>query len=136
MLREEGQFPARFEHIEAICDLVERAAKVAEFDDHAQYACQLAIGEACENIICHGYKEIEDGRILVKVQASPGELTVELEDNAPPFDPSKKVKNDCCAEDLEGGLGLPILHKVMDEIEYSRYGDTNHLILRKHSSSD
>ncbi len=135
MFREEEKFSARYEHIEAICDLVERAAADAGFDDHAQYACQLAIGEACENIICHGYKEIKDGKIYVKVQASPGELTVELEDTAPPFDPSKKVKNHCCVEDLEGGLGLPILHKVMDEIEYTREGDTNRLVLRKHNAS-
>ena len=136
MLRKERQFAARYENIEAICDLVEHAAAVAGFDDHILYACQLAVGEACENIVCHGYKGIKDGMIQVKVQASPGELTIELLDNAPPFDPSKQTKNECRIEDCEGGLGIPILQKVMDEIEYSRQGDTNRLILRKHGSSE
>jgi anti-sigma regulatory factor (Ser/Thr protein kinase) len=59
-------------------------------------------------------------------------------DSAPPFDPTT-VPNSKVEERIEdqvGGLGLPIIRRVMDEIEYSRQGDTNRLILRKFSTSD
>jgi serine/threonine-protein kinase RsbW len=138
MLNEPRIFPGRFENIEAICDLVDRAAKIAGFDDGTSYACQLAVGEACENIICHGYQDDDSGEIEVIVRAKPGELTIELQDSARPFDPTsvpiREVKGGM--ENQVGGLGLPIIHRVMDEIEYSRHGHKNRLRLRKRFTSD
>lgn len=138
MLSEKLSIPARFEDIEAVCDLVDKAARAAGFTDNTSYACQLAAGEACENIICHGYKDQEPGEIEVHVHAEPGELTIEVIDSAPPFDPTtvpdSKVEERI--EDQVGGLGLPIIRRVMDEIEYSRQGDSNRLTLRKFSTSD
>lgn len=138
MLSEKLSIPARFENIEAVCDLVDKAAREAGFDDNTNYACQLAAGEACENIICHGYEDEGCGEIEVHVRAEPGELTIEVIDSAPPFDPTT-VPNQDVEENIEdqvGGLGLPIIRRVMDEIEYSRQGDTNRLILRKLRAAD
>ena len=138
MFSEQHAFPGRFEQIEAICDLVDRAAQMAGFDDSTNYACQLAVGEACENIICHGYKDEEHGEIEITVHAEPGELTIELQDSAPSFDPTSMStpEPEGGIEDKVGGLGLPIIHRVMDEIEYSYRGNRNRLILRKRWTSD
>lgn len=138
MHSEKITIPARFEEIEAVCDLVDKAAHEAGFSETTSYACQLAAGEACENIICHGYKDEGSGEIEVNVCAKSGELTIELTDTAPPFDPTS-VPNSQVEERIEdqvGGLGLPIIRRVMDEIEYSRQGDSNRLTLRKFSTSD
>jgi len=138
MLKEQRTFPARFDEIEEICDLVDRAAQIAGFDDSTSYACQLAIGEACENIICHGYKGEDLGEIAVSVCAEAGNLTIEIQDSAPPFDPTtvSTSQNEGEIEDIEGGLGLPIIRKVMDEVQDSQRGSTNRLTLRKRSTSD
>lgn len=138
MLSEKLSIPARFENIEAVCDLVEQAAREAGFDENTNYACQLAAGEACENIICHGYGEEGCGEIEVHVRAEPGELTIEVIDSAPPFDPTTvpNLEIEERIEDQVGGLGLPIIRRVMDEIEYSRQGDSNRLTLRKLRASD
>ncbi len=138
MLNEPRIFPGRFDHIEAICDLVDRAAQIAGFDDSTSYACQLAVGEACENIICHGYKGEDRGDIEVTARAEPGELTIELQDSAPPFDPTSVPASEVeiGTEDQVGGLGLPIIYRVMDEVEYSRRGRKNRLTLRKRCTSD
>jgi anti-sigma regulatory factor (Ser/Thr protein kinase) len=138
MLNEPHVFPGSFEHIEAICELIDQAAKIAGFDDSTSYACQLAVGEACENIICHGYKDDDSGEIEVVLRAEPGELTIDLQDTARPFDPTSvpilEVKSGM--ENQVGGLGLPIIHRVMDEVEYSRHGRKNRLTMRKRCTSD
>ena len=137
MPREQHIFPGSFEHIEAICELVGRAAKDAGFDDSTSYACQLAVGEACENIICHGYQCKEGGDIEVTAHSTPGELTIELEDSAPPFDPTTIAVSECEEQivDQIGGLGIPIIQRVMDEVKYSRRGRKNRLTLRKRCTS-
>ncbi len=138
MHSEKISIPARFEELEAVCDLVDRAAREAGLTEATNYACQLAAGEACENIISHGYKDEGCGEIEIQVLAKPGELTIELSDTAPPFDPTSvpNSKIEDRVEDQIGGLGLPIIRRVMDEIEYSRQGDSNRLTLRKFSTSD
>ena len=82
--------PGRLEQIERICHLVSRAALDAGFDRRMAYACALAVNEACENIILHGYGEARPGKIQAVARAVPGELTIELEDTAPPFNPAAK----------------------------------------------
>jgi anti-sigma regulatory factor (Ser/Thr protein kinase) len=125
--------PGRLDQIEVICQLVDQGAQDAGFDDLTSYSCQLAVGEACENIILHGYGEEDLGDIDVLVDSNPGQLTITLRDTAPPFNAAKELAD----QDLDhndppvGGLGLKIIHKVMDKIEYSRRGDQNQLTLLK-----
>jgi anti-sigma regulatory factor (Ser/Thr protein kinase) len=121
------------DQIEIVGRLIEECALAAGFDNRTSYQCQLAIGEACENIIIHGYGGEGVGKIDVTVQSMPGEITVELRDNAPPFDAAQKPEEVNWSEEDPpiGGLGLLIIHRVMDKIEYLRQGDQNYLKLRK-----
>jgi anti-sigma regulatory factor (Ser/Thr protein kinase) len=125
------------DQIEIIGRLIEECAFAAGFDDRANYQCQLAIGEACENIIIHGYGGEGMGEIDVTVQTMPGEITVELRDDAPPFDAAQKPEEVNWSEEDPpiGGLGLLIIHRVMDKIEYRRFDNQNYLKLRKTVSS-
>jgi anti-sigma regulatory factor (Ser/Thr protein kinase) len=125
------------DQIEIIGRLIEECALAAGFDDRANYQCQLAIGEACENIIIHGYGGEGMGEIDVTVQTMPGEITVELRDDAPPFDAAQKPEEVNWSEEDPpiGGLGLLIIHRVMDKIEYRRFDNQNYLKLRKTVSS-
>src|SRR3989304_9986512 len=86
-------FPAFLLESEAIGDFVGEAADEAGFDERTRYACQLAVGEACENIIKHGYGGEGRGNILVTTESSAGEISVELRDTAPPFTPAGKPPN-------------------------------------------
>ncbi len=126
---------ARLDQIERVCSLVACAARSAGFDRKTSYACELAVAEACENIIKHGYAGSEGQKISVIARAKPGELTVELEDSAPPFNPASRPQPaDWSAEDPPvGGLGLLIIHRVMDEIEYHRQAGSNRLRMLKRS---
>ena len=126
--------PARLDQLKHISRLVQNAGEYAQFDDQTNYACQLAVYEACENIIKHGYvKPGLDDKIKMVLRASPGELLVELEDSAPPFNPVEGLKPiEIEPQDPPvGGLGLVIIHRVMDDIDYQRKNGKNCLRLRK-----
>lgn len=125
--------PAVLAEVAPICDLVNDEALAAGFDSRTSYACQLAVGEACENIIIHGYGERQtSGQIAVTVQSAPGELTVELADSAPPFNPAETHPGPPDPDNPRiGGLGLLIMHRVMDEIDYIRRPNGNTLTMRK-----
>ncbi len=125
--------PAYHRRIEDLCNLVGQAATDAGFNDRTIYACQLAIGEACENVITHGYKQEGVGEIELTAYSSPGKLIVELCDSAPPFNPSiePETPNWKDGNPPVGGLGLLIIHRVMDDIKYQRRGNRNCLEVTK-----
>lgn len=125
--------PAELDQIRVLGKTVEEFAHIAGFDSRTGYACQLAVGEACENIIIHGYGEALSGSISLTINATAGELIIELCDTAPPFNPARKPQHR--ELDMEnppvGGLGLVIIHRVMDEVRYVRTESGNCLKLRK-----
>jgi anti-sigma regulatory factor (Ser/Thr protein kinase) len=125
--------PGRLDQIEILCVAVDDCAREAGFDDRTRYACQLAVGEACENIVKHGYGPMRRGEILLVARASPGEILLELRDSAPPFNPSSLPPDQPWTEDNPpvGGLGLQIMHRVMDEVSYRRRLGQNRLRMCK-----
>ncbi|OGO17083.1 MAG: hypothetical protein A2Z14_09330 [Chloroflexi bacterium RBG_16_48_8] len=130
--------PAYHKEIESLCDLTGKAAVDARFTERTIYACQLAIGEACENIINHGYKQEGIGEIELTAESSPGNLILVLRDSAPPFNPAIEPSLPHWQEEDPpvGGLGLIIIHRVMDKVKYQRIKDQNILELRKTEYQD
>jgi len=121
------------DQIERIGRFIQEAAQDAGFDEMESYACELAVCEACENIILHGYGDDSTGEIEVAVQTEPDNITIELWDDAPPFDPANDpTKLDRSTDNPPvGGLGLVIIHKVMDDVEYNRREGRNQLSMRR-----
>lgn len=125
--------PAFHQNIETLCNKVQDAAVEAGFDDRTAYACQLATGEACENVINHGYANEGDGELILTIKITQGQLIIELCDTAPPFNPSIYPQDEDWEEEDPpiGGLGLKIIHKVMDKVSYTRRNGRNYLEMHK-----
>ncbi len=125
--------PGRLDQVEKICGQVGEAGREAGFDRRTVYACQLAVCEAVENIVKHGYRGERSGEIEARIHVTPGDLTVELLDSAPPFNPAAKRSTPSwnLQDPPVGGLGLIMIHKVMDEVKYRRKRGRNWLLLRK-----
>lgn len=123
----------QFDQIATLSDLVDHFAEEVGFDERDRYALQLAVCEALENIIIHGYQGESSNLIEARVRTDPGELCIELWDEAPPFNPANDPIEVSWTEDDPpvGGLGLRIIHKVMDEINYERQGHRNWLCMLK-----
>lgn len=110
------------EALSEISDFVVRAARAANMDDHAVWEVQLAVDEAATNIILHAYGDHDlEGPITVHTELKDGEFIVCLRDNGIPFDPKMVPKPDLTSpveERTTGGLGLYLMRKLMDRVEF------------------
>lgn len=114
-------FPGRYESLIRISRFVKKAAEDAHLDDPAIYAVDLAVNEACANIIEHAYGGEEIGVIHCSCHITEEGLTVTLTDYGQPFDPSNVPEPDPSL-DLEQvkprGAGLFLMRKMMDEVRF------------------
>jgi serine/threonine-protein kinase RsbW len=127
-------FPGQYENLARIGELVEKAALEAGFDEPAAYAIQLAVDEACSNIIEHAYGGEGVGDIHLSLQASESELTITLRDHGQPFDPKlvpAPILGRPIEEVEEHGLGLYLMGKMMDEVRFEFTADGNTLTMTK-----
>jgi phosphoserine phosphatase RsbU/P len=94
----------------------------------------LALEEILTNIISYGYTDNREHEIKVRLSMQPGEVKAEVEDDGQPFNPLEVPEADT-AQSLEertiGGLGIHLVRKLMDGLEYKRQGDRNLLTIRK-----
>ena len=114
-------FAGEFASLKAIGKFVSRAAGVAGLDEQATYAVQMAVDEACSNIIEHAYGDELAGDIVCTLEVTPESLTVILRDRGRCFDPTQVAKPclDASLKDrLLGGLGVYFMHKLMDRVDH------------------
>ncbi len=124
----------RFNELEHVCQLIGQAASEAGLDEEECGRCQLAVDEACTNIIEHGYGGEDRGTIDLVCQVHEGELVVTVQDHAQPFDPNEVPPPNLNApldEIKVGGLGIYFMRQVMDAVEFSYEGGGNKLVLVK-----
>ncbi|MGB5438471.1 MAG: SpoIIE family protein phosphatase [Gammaproteobacteria bacterium] len=77
----------------------------------------IAISEASQNIVRHAYRDDPDGTATLEIRCKDGILEFLLEDSAPAVD-SEKLKPNWPKKLKPGGLGICLIHDVMDEVEY------------------
>jgi len=95
----------------------------------------MAINEACMNVIQHAYGGREDGEIIVEFWKDDGELLIRIYDFAEKVE-LQSIKSRDLNEVRPGGLGVHIIHQVMDSVEYKNQTDAvgNVLEMRKQLS--
>jgi anti-sigma regulatory factor (Ser/Thr protein kinase) len=96
----------------------------------------VAIDEILSNIVKYGHPEgAEDSRVEIRLRLEAESLEMIILDDAAPFNPLDAERPDTAlaAEDREiGGLGIEIVRRLMDTIEYDRVDDRkNRLTLRR-----
>ena len=107
--------------LETISGFVAKAAQKASLDEQDIFAVQMAVDEACTNVIEHACADAP-GDIHLSCQVKPGECIITIRDHGHPFDPESVPPPDLTS-DLEerrvGGLGLHFMRKLMDEVRFS-----------------
>ena len=91
---------------------------------------ELALDEAVANVIEHTYKYDETKIIVVTFVWEDGILDVLIRDFGPKVDPSK-IKPRALDEIREGGLGVYIIQKIFDVMEWKDVEMGNLLHLQK-----
>ena len=128
------KFPARFDHLDEIRDFVAREARTAGFSDKAVYSIQLAADEAASNIIEHAYAGKPEASFELTCECDNDRLIMIFYDRGISFDISKVDKPDIKADLSKrkiGGLGIYLIHRLMDEVSYKSTGSGNVLTLIK-----
>lgn len=128
-------FPAQFEHLDEIRNFVGELARKSGFSDKEIYSIQLAADEAASNIIEHAYQDSSGGMLECSCGMEAGRLVITMHDEGKPFDISR-VKEPNLNADLSdrqiGGLGIYLMRKLMDEVQYeSKPGRGNLLTMIK-----
>jgi len=104
-----------------VSDFVVRVAHTLDLHESVCFAVQMAVDEACANIMEHAYGGCADGSICISLRADTEEVVVIIRDHGQPFDPTAVTRPDPTApleERGEGALGLYLMEQLMDSVEF------------------
>jgi len=115
-------------------DVLEQFARRREVADKPLHDLQLAVEEHLTNISSHGYDDERQHTILIRTMFKAGELCIEIEDDARPFNPLAHPAPELSLP-LEqrpvGGIGIHMIRQSTDALEYQRRDGKNILTMRK-----
>jgi serine/threonine-protein kinase RsbW len=92
-----------------------------------------AFGEAFNNIVIHGYRDRSDGVLDLEAEITAGQLELRLIDTGHAVDFAEVAPPDLTSMP-EGGMGVFMIHALVDEVHYLG-GRPNVLSLTKRTSS-
>lgn len=107
--------PGRPESLRLVRALVREAALARGADADWAEDLVLAVDEACQNVVRHGYGNgTVDGDLVVEAMAEDEGLSVTVTDFAPPVDPDRIRPRDL-SEIRPGGLGVHFIRSLTDQ---------------------
>lgn len=99
----------------------------------------LAVDEAAANAIIHGNNCDEKKSISIEIQVNDKKLSVAISDigklNLPIIEHTGKGVHDLVKEKKKGGMGLKLMHSIMDKVQYFHRGKGNVCLMTKILSS-
>jgi anti-anti-sigma factor len=101
-------------------------------------AIAVALDEVLSNVISHGLHHCEGHEISVSLEYTNEVMSVAVEDDGAPFDPTQVPEpalGPGLAQRTVGGLGLVFVRALTDSLEYRRVSDRNSLLFRKRMSA-
>jgi len=131
------EIPADENNLSEVRDFIAEVCLKAGFSKRETNNTKLAMDEACTNIIKHAYRD-EIGTIRIDVQAEPGKVEINIFDRGKPFDWSG-VKDPDLQRYVEigkkGGLGIYLMNRLMDDLDYQASESGNRLYMVKVAGS-
>jgi sigma-B regulation protein RsbU (phosphoserine phosphatase) len=108
---------AQASRLKLVRECVRTAARQCGFDDETARDIQLAVDEACQNVILHAYGGDSEKPIAVTLGRNGVGFVVRIRDWAHPIDPA-----DVRPRELDrvrpGGLGTHFIREIMDSAEF------------------
>jgi len=130
---------AELEQLSVFRDFISDCCNRNEVPNETVFELKLAVDEACTNIITHGYKGMDPGSIILSFRIESNRILVQITDFGHVFEPAEAPKPDVEAalEDRPlGGLGLYLIYKTMDNIDYQSSEDGNTLTFTKYINQE
>ena len=134
ILKEQLKVPAKIEFLGELRDFVTKVGNRHSFSERVINAFKLSIDEAATNIIKHAYRDWA-GNITIRAIVKKNSLTIVLVDQGKYFDPRQVSDPDLQRYvDIgkKGGLGIFIMRRLLDEIDYRKTEEGNELWMVKY----
>ena len=129
----------RAAYLEALNDFREfieqHCTGITGITEEILYDIQLAVDEACTNIIMHGYVNMDPGSVILDLDIQADKIIISLTDFGHAFEPDSAPIPDVDApvEERElGGFGLFFIRQSVDDVKYGTSEDGNTMILTKY----
>lgn len=126
--------PATLDHLEALTGMVTEHLSDHEIPEKMAFEVDLAVDEACTNVIRYAYGPGGEGDVTVVCSVDPHEVRVCIMDQGVPFNPLG-VKPPDLTGDVEdraiGGLGVHLIRTLMDRVTYHYRQGRNILCMTK-----
>ena len=122
------------QQIPQLADFILTIAEEMHLDQSLSMSLNLALEEAVTNVIMYAYPKGSDGLVIIEAILREKSLDFIVTDSGQPFDPTA-VPEVNTALDLDerpvGGLGIHLVRKIMDEVQYERTDGKNILSMTK-----
>lgn len=130
--RMQRSFQRELSSLAPLFEFANEAAQRYAFGEDVLYAVNLAIEEIFTNMVKYGGG---DATISALIEVRGREVVVELvHPGAVPFDVTASGEVDVSRpldERLPGGIGLFLVHRVMDDVTYQHENGAAHVTLKK-----
>jgi serine/threonine-protein kinase RsbW len=110
------------DNLEVIRDFINKLAKKGGFNNEVADQIELAVDEACTNVIKHAYKFDKKRMIDISVCLDPEKMEIVITDKGAGFDINKLTKPDIekyVHESRSGGLGIHLMKTLMDDVKFN-----------------
>ena len=136
-MKKEINVPAVLEQVEKITDFVNGELQEDNLPGKLIRQIDIAIDELFANIANYAYEKGKNGSVTVQVETeeAPRAVMISFIDSGVPFDPLSHEEPDVSlgAEERSiGGLGIFLVKKIMDEVNYRFEDGKNILTIKKY----
>ena len=129
------QVPSSTENLALIREFVTSIGRQATLSEEEINKLELAVDEACANVIEHAYGHDITKDVSVCATFDDEKLKISVIDEGRGFDPGKvnqKSVDELIHERRSGGLGIRLIKTLMDEVSYEiEPGEKNELHMTK-----
>lgn len=125
---------ASTKHLAEVRDFVAKHASEFGFKKQDVADIRLAVDEAYTNIIKHAYNNDEHKSVDIELGYNSSKFWISLLDTGNAFDPKSYSKPDVrrkIREKKRGGVGVYLIKKLMDSVEYHSEGSVNEIRMFK-----
>jgi serine/threonine-protein kinase RsbW len=128
------ELKSKLSELNTLCRHLEDCGSVMELSQKCLFEINLGLDELFTNIISYGFDDGIEHQIKFSLAKEQETLVVQVEDDGKPFNPLEatgpEVSQDLDSIDI-GGLGIHLVKKMMDAIDYQRVEGKNRLVLKK-----
>ena len=127
--------PARIDQLDTVQEFIQQELETQDCMPKVMIQISIAVEEIFVNIAHYAYQPVEgDATIRCEVGGDPLEVTIQFLDNGKPYNPLEKEDPDVTLSAEErgiGGLGIFMVKKSMDSLDYEYQDGKNILTIKK-----